>query len=221
MRVFLVTVMLLALYGPTKAEWFAFDDSVAYLRDSLIALDSTVATRGLVPTGSPQAGYGRRFYRHLFPSGSDYGYILYFVVSGDEYIHALRSHGRSDAVSLLRNRFETTKLFIITRSRKEVTVLAAPDSVQVTVPSALHECLQDTNRPYCCCCTDCKHECCEKGLGSTSVTATWTHPELDSMLIVYTYTPNPGGSQVYHRRMGSDKRMQIRWCADNVPARLK
>ncbi len=132
---------------------------------------------------------------------------------------ALRRFKRN--VARLRELFGSVALYIVTRSTKQVTMLSKPDSLRVSVPPALHECLRDTAKPYCCCCTDCKQECCEKGLGSTQVVATWRHPALDSVTIEYVYSPTLGGSSLYHRRIGSDKRTQVRWCADKVAARLR
>ena len=178
--------------------------------------------KGFSPTGTDKIGFGKDFYPNFFLGSPEVGILVSHVMNGKEYEKILRKCEHEKARDTLLQEFSRTTLFVIEREGYKVHISGTPQEVKVILTKELHQCLYNSSKPLCCCCTpNCEAECCEKRLGSTYVLVRWEDPLDSEQRIEYTYHPYLGASKIYTiDKFG--KTMNLRWCLDSLgPGFLK
>jgi hypothetical protein len=168
----LIAAVTIAAPGHATDLWLS--SSARDLPARIAAQCPTCATAGYMPCGSPDVGWGRRFAATALLGEPKRGYLPTFTMTGEELRKLARNTDYDALITTLHDRFATTRLVVIEDGFKDARVLPPPETVDVTFPKPLHDCVHQTTRPWGCCVSDCKDECCEKGLGSPSVTLRWT-----------------------------------------------
>jgi hypothetical protein len=127
-----------------------------------------------MPCGTPQVAWGKRFAATALLGTPQRAYLPTFIMTGEQFRKLARTTAYDALVTTLHDRFATSRLIVIEDGFKDARVLPSPENVEVVFPKPLHECVHDTTRPWGCCVSDCNEECCEKGLGSPTVTLKWS-----------------------------------------------
>jgi hypothetical protein len=123
--------------------------------------------------GTADVAYGKRFARTALQGRPLRGYLATFVMSGEEFRRLARHSSYDELMTTLRERFARARLVIL--EAPGARVLPPAREVTVTFPPQLHACVRELQKPWgCCVATDCREECCEKGLGSPIVALAWT-----------------------------------------------
>ena len=91
-------------------------------------------------------------------------------MTGDEFRTLARTTDYATLLTTLHDRFANTRLVVLEDGFKAPASSRHRRRSTVTFPKPLHACVHDTTRPWGCCVSDCEEECCEKGLGSPTVT---------------------------------------------------
>jgi hypothetical protein len=154
-------------------------------------------TAGLMACGTADVAYGNRFARTALRGKPPRGYLMTFVMTAEEFRTLARRSAYDALVSTLRDRFRHARLVVL--EAHSARVLPSAATVDVTFPQPLHACLSDRSKPWGCCVgAECRHECCEKGLGSPSVTLRWHDPASDEIL-QFTFHHMPGYAHLERR----------------------
>lgn len=171
--------------------------------------------RGFMTCGTADVAYGKRFARTALQGRPPRGYLVSFVMSGDDF-RGLARHAAYDALTAtLRERFAQARLIVL--EAPAARVLPPPRSVTVEFPPSLHACVHDSQKPWgCCLAANCRNECCEKSLGSPTVVLTWNDAETRES-IELTFHHGTGFSRL--RRRGA--REALYYCLVDGPARLE
>lgn len=169
---------------------------------------------GFSPAGTENIGFGKKFFPNFIMGTRERGVLVSYIMAADSYISVLRKNDLKHAKNILKRDFSDIKLFIVEKKGYGVFAALQPQSVEVNVTDQLHACLLGSDKPLCCCCTDCKEECCEKRLGSTHVTVRWNDPMHAGQTIVYTWYPHAGDSKI-HTLTADGRRTELRWCLDS------
>jgi hypothetical protein len=151
---------------------------------------------GYMPCGTQAVAWGKRFARSALQGHPDRAYLPTFVMTGEEFRELARSTDYESLVTTLHNRFSKSRLIILEDGFKDARALPPPEKVDVLFPKPLHECVHDTKHPWGCCVSDCKDECCEKGLGSPSVVMKWID---DDEVVELHYSHTVGTSWLSRR----------------------
>lgn len=130
---------------------------------------------GFTACGASDIGYGRAFASNVLRGTPPRGYLVTYVMNGEEFRRLARTADYATLTKALRDRFGQARLIVLEDRLAAACVLEHPE-VAVIFPKALHQCVQDLHKPWGCCVSDCRHECCEKELGSPSVQLTWRDP---------------------------------------------
>jgi hypothetical protein len=128
---------------------------------------------------------------------------------GEDFRALARQSDYQPLLGVLHERFAKSRLVVIDEDWASARVLLTAGRVAVGFPKALHDCVHETDRPWGCCAGDCGKECCEKGLGSPTVTVTWTDGD---ETITYHYSHTIGVSRL-ERRSG-DRRTRYACLTD-------
>ncbi len=208
--------LLLALPGRGFTGTLPLPEAAKSIRSHISSQCDGCLERGFSPTGSGNIGFGKNFFPNFFQGTPARGMLVGYIMPGKDYIKVIRENELQQAKKILHNAFSRTGLFVVEKEGFRVHSVLQPREVDVTITDKLHRCLNGTNRQLCCCCTtDCADECCEKRLGSTSVTIRWDDPMQTSQTIEYTWYPHAGASKI--RTITADgRRTQIRWCLDSA-----
>lgn len=127
---------------------------------------------GFMTCGTADVAYGKRFARSALQGRPARGYLVSFVMSGDEFRDLARHTSYDALMAALRERFSRARLVVL--DAPGARVLSTPKTVRVDVPAALHACVHASQKPWgCCVAANCREECCEKGLGSPTVSLAW------------------------------------------------
>ncbi len=171
---------------------------------------------GFSPIGTEDIGFGKRFFPNFFSGTPEIGILVTHIMTGEKYKMLIRENEYEKAKDILFQKFNGIKLFVVEKSGYKVHISKKPEEVSVALKEKLHECLYKTKKPLCCCCTtNCKDECCEKGLGSTHILIRWKNPLDSEQVIEYRYSPHSGDSLIYNVD-NSGKRINLRWCLDST-----
>lgn len=169
--------------------------------------------QGFMTCGTADVAYGKRFARTALQGRPPRGYLTSFVMSGDEFRALTRATAYDALVAALRARFARARLVIL--DAPGARVLSTPAEVRVDVPAALHACVHGSKKPWgCCVAADCRDECCEKGLGSPTVSLTWDDSETRES-IVLRFHHSTGFTQL--RRSGA-RGQSLYYCLVDEPA---
>jgi len=147
--------------------------SASTLPARIAAQCATCATAGYLPCGSPDVAWGRRFSATALLGKPKRGYLATFTMTGDDFRKLARAMDYDALLTTLHDRFAATHLVVLDDGFKNARVLPPPEKIEVIFPKPLHDCVHATTRPWGCCISNCKKECCEKDLGSPSVTLKW------------------------------------------------
>lgn len=208
-RAFVFLALLLVTREDASGGELRLPATAAVIAAEIAAACPTCPAAGYVPCGSPDVGWGRRWAPHAFLGTPRRTYLPTFTLSGGEFRRLARTTEYGSLVDALRTRFAATRLVVVDDAFGGVRVLPPPASVEVTFPEALHACVRDGNRAWACCATDCRHECCEKSLGSPAVTLTW--PDGDDR-ITFRYGHTIGVSSL--ERRSPDRRVRYACLTD-------
>lgn len=131
---------------------------------------------GFVACGGPAIGPGRAFAASALQGTPRRGYLVGFVMTGDDFRNVVRGTPITPLVAGLERRFARARLIVLEDGFARARVLDQTPRVAVTMPVELHSCVADTKKAWGCCTgAGCRGsgECCEKSLGSPSVSLTW------------------------------------------------
>jgi len=169
---------------------------------------------GFTACGSPNIGYGRAFARNVLQGTPRRGYLVTYVMNGEQFRMLARTSAYATLSERLRERFGAARLIVLEDRFAAVRVLGRPEVV-VQFPEGLHQCVQDRDTPWGCCVSDCRHECCEKALGSPSVQLTW-RDEHAAETLVFTFHHVAGMSTLERQAL----RRTLYYCLVDQPGRL-
>jgi len=175
---------------------------------------SCLAT-GVTPCGTTDVRSGKRFGRHFFAGKPKRGYLPGFRMSGEEFRVLARSLTYESLLPSLRESFASLPLVIIDGGFAATRLIAKPSAVEVTFPTALHQCVRDAAKPWgCCIAADCQTECCEKSLGSPTVAVHWDDATTgDKLTLHFNHTL---GSTTFTRENAEGKKT-VYWCLTEEP----
>jgi hypothetical protein len=152
---------------------------------------------GFMACGTRDVAYGKRFARTALQGRPLRGYLVGFVMNGDEFRRLARQADYDALTATLRDRFGQAQLVVL--DAPAARVLPPPRAVTVNFPRPLHACVQDTRKPWgCCVAANCHDECCEKSLGSPSVVLEWEDARTRESLVL-TFHHGAGFSQLRRR----------------------
>jgi hypothetical protein len=162
--------------------------TAAALPGRIAAACPECAARGYTPCGSAEIAWGRRYAKTALRGTPRRGYLVTFTMTANDFRALARATADHTAlVTTLRDRFGASRLVVLEDRFEDARVLAVSPTVAVTFPEPLHRCLRETTRPWGCCVSDCKRECCEKDLGSPGIDLEWRDGE-ESLRFHYTHT---------------------------------
>ena len=134
---------------------------------------------GFSACGTNGIGPGDAFARSLLQGAPRRGYLVGFVMTGEDFRKLARGTPRDALVEGLERRFARARLVVVEDGLARVRVLDQTPRVTVEMPEPLHACIADQGKPWGCCVgAGCQAECCEKSLGSPSVTLQWVDAEV-------------------------------------------
>lgn len=117
----------------------------------------------------------------------------------------------------IEKRFSQVKLVSVSHQFEKVSVFKVT-KVVVTIPKELHSCLMDKNKKWGCGVSKNRElECCEKKLGSPSVSAIWIDNK-NSESLELIYIPNMGSTKLI--RKNSKNKKVVYFCQNNDLATL-
>jgi hypothetical protein len=184
----LLTLVVAAHPAGADAAALRLPAVAAPLLASIAAQCAGCPATGYVPCGGPDVGWGTRYAPHAFLGTPRRTYLPTFALSGDGFRKLARAiPDHAALLDVLRTRFAETRLVVVEDAFTTARVLPAAESVAVIFPKRLHECLRDATRPWACCTGDCDRECCEKSLGSPTITLHWTDGR-DRITLHYSHT---------------------------------
>jgi len=171
--------------------------------------------KGFSPTGTGNIGFGKKFFPNFFTGTPQTGLLVSHIIKGVNFIDIIRNNQFKTAHNKLMEAFKNTRILIVEKKNLKVHLSETPLEVQLILKESLHQCLYQTEKPLCCCCTEnCDMECCEKKLGSTFVYAKFSHPLFPQQYIEYRYYPLLGSSTLKEVDP-SGKEKSLRWCIDS------
>jgi hypothetical protein len=146
------------------------------------------------------------------------GYLPAFRLTGAEFEKMARDMPRDALLAALEATFADAPLVIIEEGFAAARVIKLPRAVAATFPEPLHQCLQDQGKPWgCCVAADCQQECCEKSLGSPTLTVTW-QDDANNETLTFSFGHSPGSSAL--TRQGSAGQT-LYWCLTDEAGRLR
>jgi hypothetical protein len=212
-------LLLLLTAAPAAATRLDWPAAEAGTLARLAALCPDCRARGVIACGTADVAVGRRFARTFLAGTPPRGYLPAFRIDGTEFRRLARTtpeHAR--LLAALEERFAGTPLAVVEDGFGGVRVLSPPRSVQVVFPPALHDCVRDPARPWGCCVAGCaERECCEKGLGSPSVTVEWRDDDAGETLVLH-FSHTTGESTL--RRTGASGTTRY-YCLTGAPGFLR
>lgn len=129
---------------------------------------------GFAACGGQAVGIGPAFAANALQGTPRRGYLVTFAMTGDDFRNVVRGTPMTPLVEGLERRFSRARLVILEDGFARVRVLDQSPRVVAEIPPLLHSCVADQGKPWGCCVgAGCRNECCEKSLGSPSVTLTW------------------------------------------------
>jgi hypothetical protein len=174
--------------------------------------------KGVTACGTADVQYGRRFAHQFFAGAPTRGYLPAFRLSGAEFEKMARTMPHNTFLAEVQATFADAPLVIIEEGFAAARVIKLPRAVAATFPEPLHQCLQDQGKPWgCCVAADCQQECCEKSLGSPTLTVTW-QDDANSETLTFSFGHSPGSSTLI--RQGSAGRT-LYWCLTDEAGRLR
>jgi hypothetical protein len=174
--------------------------------------------KGVTACGTADIQYGRRFASQFFAGTPKRGYLPAFRLSGAEFEHMARTMPPDVLLDAVYGAFVGTPLIVVEDGFAAAHVIKQPLAVEATFPEPLHQCLQDQSKPWgCCIAADCRGECCEKSLGSPTLTVTWRDDANDETL-TFSFGHSPGSSTL-SRRSSADSTLY--WCLTDEAGLLR
>lgn len=207
---FILVVLLVLLTAPAHAAELRLPATAGDLVTRIAAACPACAAIGYVPCGSPDVGWGRRFVPHAFLGAPKRGYLVGFTMTGEEFRTLARATDHRALLDTLRERFARARLVVIADGFADVRVLPPPARVTVAFPKPLHACVHATDTPWGCCVGACKHECCEKALGSPTVELAW-QDGTDEIAFHWSHTVGVS----WLGRRGGDRRVRYACLTDS------
>ncbi|MCC7273159.1 MAG: hypothetical protein IT561_10875 [Alphaproteobacteria bacterium] len=129
---------------------------------------------GFVACGGPAVATGAAFAANALQGTPRRGYLVGFVMTGEDFRNVVRGTPLTPLVDGLERRFARARLIVLEDGFARARVLDQTPKVAAEVPDLLHSCVADTARPWGCCVGGgCRSECCEKSLGSPLVSLSW------------------------------------------------
>jgi hypothetical protein len=200
--------------APAEAGNVPFPKEGAAARDAIIKDCPGCLAGGVTLCGTADVRYGKRFSRTFFAGTPKRGYLPGFRLSGQEFRTLARSMSYDAVMQSLRQSFASLPLVVIDGGFAATRVIATPQSVEVTFPEALHQCVRDPDKPWGCCVADCRTECCEKSLGSPKVAVRWDDPESGDQL-TFHFSHTLGASSLTRETKAGKK--YVYWCIAEEP----
>ena len=143
---------------------------------------------GYLACGSPEVAWGRGFASHALLGRPPRAYLVASAPTGEEFRRLARSTIFAELPVVLHHRFAGARLVVWDDGFTNVRVLASPTKVAVGFSEALHACVYGTQKPWGCCVAEsCAEECCEKDLGSPTVTLEWRDGD-ETITLHYSHT---------------------------------
>jgi len=146
----------------------------AEARRSIAAACPACERDGYLACGSAEVAWGRGFAAHALLGRPPRAYLVASAPTGEEFRRLARSTIFAELPVVLHHRFAAARLVVWDDGFTAARVLPSPSTVAVGFSEALHACLYGTEKPWgCCVAGHCEDECCEKDLGSPTVTLEW------------------------------------------------
>jgi hypothetical protein len=143
---------------------------------------------GYLACGSPEVAWGRGFAAHAPLGRPPRAYLVASAPTGEEFRTLARSTPFTELPAVLHHRFAAARLVVWDDGFTAARVLASPSKVAVGFSWRLHACLYGTEKPWGCCVAEhCDDQCCEKDLGSPTVTLEWKDGD-ESLTLHYSHT---------------------------------
>jgi len=180
LRAFLVLTALLAGIAPAAAQSLSLPAAnQSAIFESIDDQCPECRRTGFSACGTNAIGPGDAFARNLLQGAPRRGYLVGFVMTGEDFRKLARGTPRDTLVEGLERRFARARLVVVEDGFARVRVLDQTPRVTVEMPEPLHACIADQGKPWGCCVgAGCQSECCEKSLGSPSVTLSWVDADV-------------------------------------------
>jgi len=174
---------------------------------------------GVTLCGTADVQFGKRLGTNFFAGQPKRGYLPGFRLSGQEFRALARGLSYDAMMASLKQSFDALPLVVIDSGFAATRILAAPQSVEIAFPPALHQCVSDQSKPWgCCIAADCKQECCEKSLGSPTVTVHWDDGTSGDKL-TFHFSHDLGASTL--ARETSAGKTYVYWCIAEEPGLIR
>lgn len=210
-----VALVALLLIFPAAAGNVQFPSSAAAAKQTIMTECPSCLASGVTLCGTENIGFGKRFARNFMAGKPKRGYLPGFRMSGEEFRALARSLSYESLIQTLRDGFSDLPLVVVEGKFAATRVLGRPDSIDITFPPALHQCVRDPAKPWgCCIAADCQQECCEKSLGSPQVTLRWDDAVAKEKITFYFN--HALGSSTLTREIESGKKI-VYWCQTEEP----
>jgi hypothetical protein len=183
----LLALVLALVATPLSAAELPLPPSARDVVATIAAACPECAQRGYTPCGSPDVQWGKGFAAHAFLGTPPRAYLVTFTMRGEDFRAFARHTDYAALLRTYRDRFAGSRLVVIEDDWASARVLSSPSRVAVGFPKPLHDCVHESNLPWACCAGDCNGECCEKSLGSPTVTLTWPDGE-ETITFHYSHT---------------------------------
>ena len=212
---YLLTIVMITFgLSTASAQRLPLPESAAHVWQQIQQQCPECLSGGFTACGSPDIGYGQAFAGNVLRGSPRRGYLITYVMSGDEFRRIARTSDYQTLMKILQERFSQAHLIILEEGFTSARLLKKLE-MEVVFPTALHECVQDLKKPWGCCVRDCGEECCEKDLGSPSVKLKW-RDDPGGEWIVFTFHHMAGMSML--ERYGT--RRVVYFCLVDQPGRL-
>lgn len=216
-----LAAMLLALGVGNVSAWaggLPLPAEAAPMKSAVESDCPDCLTKGVTACGTADVQYGRRFPQQFFAGTPARGYLPAFRLTGAEFEKMARDMPRDALLAALQATFAAAPLVIIEAGFAAARVIKLPRSVAATFPEPLHQCLQDQSKPWgCCLAADCQQECCEKSLGSPTLTVTW-QDDVNNETLVFSFGHSLGSSTLIRQTTAGQT---LYWCLTDEAGRLR
>jgi hypothetical protein len=210
----LIIVSIIPGFSTASAQRLPLPESATQVWQQIQQQCPECLRGGFTACGSPDIGYGRAFAGNVLRGAPPRGYLITYVMSGDEFRRIARTSDYQTLMKTLQERFSQAHLVILEDGFTAARLISKPE-IEVIFPAKLHECVQDLKKPWGCCVSNCPSECCEKDLGSPSVKLTW-RDDSGGERIVFNFHHMAGMSML--ERFGP--RRIVYFCLVDQPGRL-
>jgi hypothetical protein len=217
----LIALVLIAAWfsqAPLLAGGLPLPTAAAPLESAIEAACPDCLDKGVTACGTAEVQYGRRFASKFFAGTPKRGYLPAFQLSGSEFERLARTLPRDAFLTEVEARVDDASLVIVEAGFAAARVIDHPVAIEATFPEPLHQCLQDQSKPWgCCVAADCRGECCEKSLGSPTLTVTW-RDDVNNETLTFNFGHSLGSSTLSRK---SPTESTLYWCLTDEAGHLR